>query len=238
EARGPVDQAERIGGRQSGRDSDRRPSRRRWPEAPARRRAHGMGQQYVGPRELVSRGVSRRAVPVSRRYLIRRVLIASPVSSGSPSFCTPYWRWRRAARSTSWPPTCVPPEVAAALRTKLRLNDPVSLLALSVRHATGDWGFSFASHINVDTLIQGWLPTALIVIGAAQHSTNNRRTGVGHRVPSLRGRPHRPLARWLSSLRHLGHEWRSGGSQRQLSREQDTRSRTGVNWFRGPYMTP
>ena len=36
-----------------------------------------MGQQYVGPRELVSRGVSPRAVPVSRRYLIRRVLIAS-----------------------------------------------------------------------------------------------------------------------------------------------------------------
>src|SRR5215467_10670885 len=32
-------------------------------------------------------------------------------------------------------------------------------------------------------------------------------------------------------------EWRSGGSQRQLSREQETRSRTGVNWFRGPYMT-
>jgi len=58
------------------------------------------------------------------------------------------------------------------------------LLALSVRHATGDWGFSFASRINVDTLIQMWLPTTLIVIGAAQHSTNNRRTGVGHRVPS------------------------------------------------------
>jgi hypothetical protein len=29
---------------------------------------------------------------------------------------------------------------------------------------------------------------------------------VGYRVPSLRGRPHRPLARWLSPLRHLGHE--------------------------------
>jgi hypothetical protein len=47
------------------------------------------------------------------------------------------------------------------------------LLALSARHATGDWGFSFASRINVDTLIQGWLPTMLIVIGPAQHSTNN-----------------------------------------------------------------
>jgi len=47
------------------------------------------------------------------------------------------------------------------------------LLAPSVRHATGDWGFSFASRINVDTLIQGWLPTTLIVIGAAQHSTTD-----------------------------------------------------------------
>jgi hypothetical protein len=42
------------------------------------------------------------------------------------------------------------------------------LLALSARHATGDWSFSFASRINVDTLIHGWLPTTLIVIGVPQ----------------------------------------------------------------------
>ena len=32
----------------------------------------------------------------------------------------------------------------------------------------GDWGFSFASRIDVDTLILQRLPTTLIVIGAAQ----------------------------------------------------------------------
>ena len=32
----------------------------------------------------------------------------------------------------------------------------------------GDWGFSFASRIDVDTLILQRLPTTLFVIGAAQ----------------------------------------------------------------------
>ncbi len=32
----------------------------------------------------------------------------------------------------------------------------------------GDWGFSFASRINVDTLILQRLPTTLMVIGASQ----------------------------------------------------------------------
>jgi peptide/nickel transport system permease protein len=64
----------------------------------------------------------------------------------------------------------IPPEVAAALRAKFGLDDPVWqrywhwLLAM----LQGDWGFSFASRINVDTLILQRLPTTLIVIGAAQ----------------------------------------------------------------------
>ncbi len=64
----------------------------------------------------------------------------------------------------------VPPEVAAALRAKFGLDDPVMvryvrwLLAM----LQGDWGFSFVSRVNVDTLILQRLPTTLIVIGAAQ----------------------------------------------------------------------
>src|SRR6266481_5136441 len=64
----------------------------------------------------------------------------------------------------------IPPEVAAALRAKFGLDDPVWtrywhwLIAM----LQGDWGFSFASRINVDTLILQRLPTTLIVIGAAQ----------------------------------------------------------------------
>jgi peptide/nickel transport system permease protein len=64
----------------------------------------------------------------------------------------------------------IPPEVAAALRAKFGLDDPVwqrylHWLAAMLR---GDWGFSFASRINVDTLILQRLPTTLMVIGAAQ----------------------------------------------------------------------
>jgi peptide/nickel transport system permease protein len=64
----------------------------------------------------------------------------------------------------------IPPEVAASLRAKFGLDDPVYLRYLHWLSAMahGDWGFSFASRINVDTLILQRLPTTLIVIGAAQ----------------------------------------------------------------------
>jgi len=64
----------------------------------------------------------------------------------------------------------IPPEVAASLRAKFGLDDPVWLRYLHWLSAMahGDWGFSFASRINVDTLILQRLPTTLIVIGAAQ----------------------------------------------------------------------
>jgi peptide/nickel transport system permease protein len=60
--------------------------------------------------------------------------------------------------------------VAASLRAKFGLDDPVWLRYLHWLSAMahGDWGFSFASRINVDTLILQRLPTTLIVIGAAQ----------------------------------------------------------------------
>jgi peptide/nickel transport system permease protein len=64
----------------------------------------------------------------------------------------------------------VPPEVAAALRTKFGLDDPIYLRYVHWLTAMvhGDWGFSFVSRVNVDTLILQRLPTTLYVIGSAQ----------------------------------------------------------------------
>ena len=64
----------------------------------------------------------------------------------------------------------VPAEVRQNLRVKFGLDDP-----LPVRYARwvtsmlrGDWGFSFVSRVNVDTLILQRLPVTLVVLGAAQ----------------------------------------------------------------------
>jgi len=64
----------------------------------------------------------------------------------------------------------VPPEVQAALRAKFGLDDPIYLRYLHwiAAMAHGDWGFSFVSRMNVDTLILQRLPTTLYVIGSAQ----------------------------------------------------------------------
>jgi peptide/nickel transport system permease protein len=64
----------------------------------------------------------------------------------------------------------IPPSVAAGLRAKFGLDDPTYLryfhwLAAMLR---GDWGFSFASRIDVSRLILQRLPTTLAVIGASQ----------------------------------------------------------------------
>ena len=64
----------------------------------------------------------------------------------------------------------VPPEVQAALRAKFGLDDPIYLRYLHWLAAMvqGDWGFSFVSRINVDTLIMQRLPTTLYVVGSSQ----------------------------------------------------------------------
>src|SRR5213080_4067292 len=64
----------------------------------------------------------------------------------------------------------VPPEVAAALRAKFGLEDPIVLRYLHwlVAMLHGDWGFSFVSRVNVDTLILQRLPATLLVIGSSQ----------------------------------------------------------------------
>jgi peptide/nickel transport system permease protein len=64
----------------------------------------------------------------------------------------------------------IPPEVRMALRVKFGLDDPVYLRYIHwlIAMLQGDWGFSFASRINVDTLILQRLPATLFVIGSAQ----------------------------------------------------------------------
>jgi peptide/nickel transport system permease protein len=64
----------------------------------------------------------------------------------------------------------IPPEVAAALRVKFGMDDPIPVRYLRWLSAMlqGDWGFSFVSRVNVDTLILQRLPTTLAVIGASQ----------------------------------------------------------------------
>ncbi len=64
----------------------------------------------------------------------------------------------------------VPPSVREALRVKFGLNDPIMMRymhwAMAMMH--GDWGFSFASRVNVTALILQRLPATLIVVGSSQ----------------------------------------------------------------------
>ncbi len=64
----------------------------------------------------------------------------------------------------------VPAEVRLALRAKFGLDDPVYTRYIRWLWAMvqGDWGFSFVSRVNVDTLILQRLPTTISVIGASQ----------------------------------------------------------------------
>jgi peptide/nickel transport system permease protein len=64
----------------------------------------------------------------------------------------------------------IPPEVRASLRVKFGLDDPIAIRYFHWIAAMlhGDWGFSFASRIDVDKLILQRLPTTLFVIGSAQ----------------------------------------------------------------------
>jgi peptide/nickel transport system permease protein len=108
---------------------------------------------------------------VMGRYLLRRLLIAIPSLLGisvvlfTVLALAPGDPFGELATNPS-----IPPEIRAALRIKFGLDDPVAIRY--VRWITamlqGDWGFSFASRINVDTLILQRLPTTLFVIGSAQ----------------------------------------------------------------------
>jgi len=64
----------------------------------------------------------------------------------------------------------IPPEVREALRIKFGMDDPILVRYLHwlVAMLHGDWGFSFASRVDVDTLILQRIPTTLYVVGTAQ----------------------------------------------------------------------
>src|SRR5262249_30551355 len=64
----------------------------------------------------------------------------------------------------------VPPEVVASLRAKFGLDDPVwqRYFHWLVAMLRGEWGFSFISRVDVDTLIMQRVPVTLAVIGASQ----------------------------------------------------------------------
>ena len=64
----------------------------------------------------------------------------------------------------------IPPEVREALRIKFGIDDPVLIRYFRwlVAMLHGDWGFSFASRIDVDQLILQRIPTTLYVVGSAQ----------------------------------------------------------------------
>jgi peptide/nickel transport system permease protein len=64
----------------------------------------------------------------------------------------------------------IPPEVREALRIKFGMDDPILVRYLHwlVAMLHGDWGFSFASRVDVETLILQRIPTTLYVVGTAQ----------------------------------------------------------------------
>jgi peptide/nickel transport system permease protein len=104
-------------------------------------------------------------------YLVRRLLLALPSLLGISVILfavlalAPGDPFSDLATDPS-----IPPSVAAALRAKFGLDDPIYLRYFHWLFAMlhGDWGYSFASRINVSTLILQRLPTTLAVIGASQ----------------------------------------------------------------------
>jgi peptide/nickel transport system permease protein len=104
-------------------------------------------------------------------YLVRRLLIAIPSLIGisivifAVLALAPGDPFEELATNPN-----VPPEVAASLRVKFGLDDPVPVRYLRWLSAMvqGDWGFSFTSRMDVDTLILQRLPVTLYVIGSSQ----------------------------------------------------------------------
>jgi peptide/nickel transport system permease protein len=121
--------------------------------------AGGEGQKIDAPDDVVG------------RYLLRRLLIAVPSLLGisvvlfAVLALAPGDPFGELASNPN-----VPPEVAAALRAKFGLDDPITLRYLHWLSAMlhGDWGFSFVSRMDVDTLILQRLPATLFIIGSSQ----------------------------------------------------------------------
>ena len=105
------------------------------------------------------------------RYIARRLLIAIPSLLGisvvlfTVLALAPGDPFEELATNPN-----VPPEVRANLRAKFGLDDPIWLRYVHwlLAMVQGDWGFSFASRVDVDALIWQRLPTTLFVIGSSQ----------------------------------------------------------------------
>jgi peptide/nickel transport system permease protein len=105
------------------------------------------------------------------RYLLRRLLIAVPSLLGisivlfTVLALAPGDPFGELVSNPN-----IPPEVAESLRAKFGMNDPVLVRYMHWLTAMlqGDWGFSFVSRVNVDTLILQRLPATLLVIGLSQ----------------------------------------------------------------------
>jgi len=105
------------------------------------------------------------------RYAIRRLLLAIPSLLGISVILftilalAPGDPFSELATNPA-----IPPSVQAALRAKFGLDQPIPVRYLHwlIAMLHGDWGFSFVSRVNVDTLILQRLPTTLGVIGASQ----------------------------------------------------------------------
>ncbi len=108
---------------------------------------------------------------MSRSYLLRRLLLAIPALLGISVILytvlalAPGDPFGELATNPN-----IPPEVQASLRAKFGLDDPVwsRYLHWLTAMLRGDWGFSFVSRMDVDTLILQRVPVTLVVIGASQ----------------------------------------------------------------------
>jgi peptide/nickel transport system permease protein len=104
-------------------------------------------------------------------YILRRLLIALPSVLGisvvlfTVLALAPGDPFEELATNPN-----VPTEVRAMLRAKFGLDDPVwqRYVRWLAAMLQGDWGFSFISRVDVDTLIAQRVPVTLAVIGASQ----------------------------------------------------------------------
>ena len=105
------------------------------------------------------------------QYLLRRILLAIPSLLGislvlfTVLALAPGDPFGELAQNPA-----VPPEVAASLREKFGMDDPIweRYVKWLSQMLQGNWGFSFVSRVDVDVLILQRLPTTLIVIGSSQ----------------------------------------------------------------------
>jgi peptide/nickel transport system permease protein len=108
---------------------------------------------------------------MSRAYIVRRLLLAIPsllaisVVLFTVLALAPGDPFGELATNPN-----VPPAVQAALRAKFGLDDPIWLRYIHwlVAMLHGEWGFSFASRMDVETLIMQRLPVTIAILGSAQ----------------------------------------------------------------------